>query len=184
MVQLSHPYMTTGKTIALTRWTFVGKVMSLLFNMLSMLVIASRYCGLNPVSLQIQSHPPIWELWELDLCCLSCTVYGIFIIEAWIDQDTWQIPEGGLGAEEDSGGESSRGNWVFEDKTEEVASSCLCCSRKPGKTSLPDHRLLHWTRASRVEPYTGLERRKFLRIPHLLGSPRMGRHWTLLQTSL
>ena len=32
MVQLSHPYMTTGKTIALTRWTFVGKVMSLLFN--------------------------------------------------------------------------------------------------------------------------------------------------------
>ena len=38
-VQLSHPYMTTGKTIALTRWTFVGKVMSLLFNMLSMLVI-------------------------------------------------------------------------------------------------------------------------------------------------
>ena len=40
MVQLSHPYMTTGKSIALTRWTFVGKVMSLLFNMLSRLVIA------------------------------------------------------------------------------------------------------------------------------------------------
>ena len=38
-VQLSHPYMTTGKTIALTRWIFVGKVMSLLFNMLSRLVI-------------------------------------------------------------------------------------------------------------------------------------------------
>ena len=38
-VQISHPYMTTGKTIALTRWTFVGKVMSLLFNMLSRLVI-------------------------------------------------------------------------------------------------------------------------------------------------
>ena len=38
-VQLSHPYMTTGKTIALTRWTFVGKVVSLLFNMLSRLVI-------------------------------------------------------------------------------------------------------------------------------------------------
>jgi len=38
-VQLSHPHMTTGKTIALTRWTFVGKVMSLLFNMLSRLVI-------------------------------------------------------------------------------------------------------------------------------------------------
>ena len=40
IVQLSHPYMTTGKTIPLTRWTFVGKVMSLLFNMLSRLVIA------------------------------------------------------------------------------------------------------------------------------------------------
>ena len=40
MVQLSHPCMTTGKTIALTRWTFVGKVMSLLFNMLSKSVLA------------------------------------------------------------------------------------------------------------------------------------------------
>ena len=40
-VQLSHPYMTTGKTIALNRWTFVGKVMSLLLNMLSRLVITS-----------------------------------------------------------------------------------------------------------------------------------------------
>ena len=39
IVQLSHPYMTTGKTTALTRWTFVGNVMSLLFNMLSKLVI-------------------------------------------------------------------------------------------------------------------------------------------------
>ena len=41
IVQLSHPYMTSGKTIALARWTFVGKVMSLLFNMLSRLVITS-----------------------------------------------------------------------------------------------------------------------------------------------
>ena len=41
IVQLSHPYMTTGKTIALTRQTFVGRVMSLLFNMLSRLVIVS-----------------------------------------------------------------------------------------------------------------------------------------------
>ena len=39
MVKLSHPYMTTGKAIALTTWTFVGKVMFLLFNMLSRLVI-------------------------------------------------------------------------------------------------------------------------------------------------
>ena len=40
IVQLSHPYMTTAKTIALTRWTFVGKIMSLLFNMLFRFVIA------------------------------------------------------------------------------------------------------------------------------------------------
>ena len=40
MVQLSHPYMTIGKTIALTTWTFVSKMMSLLFNMLSRFVIA------------------------------------------------------------------------------------------------------------------------------------------------
>ena len=40
IVQLSHLYLTTGKTIALTRWTFVGKVMSLLFNMLSRLIMA------------------------------------------------------------------------------------------------------------------------------------------------
>ena len=46
MVQLSHPYMTTGKTIALTGWIFVGKVMSLLFNMLSRLVMLPRSKGL------------------------------------------------------------------------------------------------------------------------------------------
>ena len=40
ILEISHPYMPTGKTIALTRWSFVGKVMSLLFNMLSRLVIA------------------------------------------------------------------------------------------------------------------------------------------------
>ena len=39
IVQISHPYMTTGKTIALSRWTFIGRLMSLLFNMLSRLVI-------------------------------------------------------------------------------------------------------------------------------------------------
>ena len=51
IVQLSHPYMTTGKTIALTTWTFVGKMMSLLFNMLYRLVIAflpkSKYLSFN-----------------------------------------------------------------------------------------------------------------------------------------
>ena len=40
IVQLSHPYMTTGKTIAFTRWIFVGNIMSLIFNILSRLVIA------------------------------------------------------------------------------------------------------------------------------------------------
>ena len=54
MVQLSHPYMTTGKTITLTRWNFVGKVMSLLFNMLSRFVIAflPKSKGLNFIKLQ------------------------------------------------------------------------------------------------------------------------------------
>ena len=45
-VQLSHSYMTTGKTIALIRWTFVGKVMSLLFNMRN--ITLSKYCTPNP----------------------------------------------------------------------------------------------------------------------------------------
>ena len=54
IVQLSHPYITTGKTIALTRWTFVGKVMSLLFNMLSRFFIAflPKSKGLNFIKLQ------------------------------------------------------------------------------------------------------------------------------------
>ena len=55
MVQLSHPYMTTGKTIALTRWTFVGKVMSLLFNMLSRLVITFLPRSKHPLISWLQS---------------------------------------------------------------------------------------------------------------------------------
>ena len=54
-VQLSHPYMTTGKTIALTRWTFVGKVMSLLFNMLSGLVITFPQRSKHPLISWLQS---------------------------------------------------------------------------------------------------------------------------------
>ena len=53
--QLSHPYMTTGKTIALTRWTFVGKVMSLLFNMLSRLVIVFLLRSKHLLISQLQS---------------------------------------------------------------------------------------------------------------------------------
>ena len=55
MVQLSHPYMTTGKTIALTRWTFVGRVMSLLFNMLSRVVIAFLPRGKHLLTSWLQS---------------------------------------------------------------------------------------------------------------------------------
>ena len=57
-VQLSHPYMTTGKTIALTRWTFVGKVMSLLFNMLSRLVIT--FLSRSVFLFHGCSHPLQW----------------------------------------------------------------------------------------------------------------------------
>ena len=55
-VQLSHPYMTTGKSIALTRRTFFGKVMSLLFNMLSRLVISSVQFSRSVMSDSLQPH--------------------------------------------------------------------------------------------------------------------------------
>ena len=58
-VQLSHPYMTTGKTIALTRWTFVSKVMSLLFNMLSRLVIAFLPKSKHLLISWLQSPPAV-----------------------------------------------------------------------------------------------------------------------------
>ena len=56
MVQLSHPYMTIGKTIAMTRWTFVGKVMSLLFNMLPRLVITFLPRSSRLLISWLQSH--------------------------------------------------------------------------------------------------------------------------------
>ena len=56
IVQLSHPYMTTGKNIALTRWTFVGKVMSLLFNKSSMLVITFLPRSKHRLISWLQSH--------------------------------------------------------------------------------------------------------------------------------
>jgi len=55
IVQLSHPYMTTGKTIALTRWTFISKVMSLLFNMLSRFVMAFLPRSKHPLISWLQS---------------------------------------------------------------------------------------------------------------------------------
>ena len=62
MVQNPHPYMTTGETIVLTKWTFVTKVMSLLFNMLSRLVIAS---------LTRSKHLLISWLWSLSAVILD-----------------------------------------------------------------------------------------------------------------
>ena len=58
-IQLSHPYMTTGKTIALTRWTFVDKVMSLLFNMLSRLVITFLPRSKHLLISWLQSPPAV-----------------------------------------------------------------------------------------------------------------------------
>ena len=73
IVQLPHPYMTTGKTIALTRWTFVGKVMSLLFNMLSRLVIAffpRNKCLL--ISWLQSPYPVILEPRKIVSHCFHC----------------------------------------------------------------------------------------------------------------
>ena len=61
MVQLSHPYITTGKTIALTIWTFVGKVMSLLFNMISRFVIAFLPRGNHLLISWLQSPSHFYE---------------------------------------------------------------------------------------------------------------------------
>ena len=59
IVELSHPYMTTGKAIALTRWAFVSKVMSLLFNMLSRLVITFLHFQGKPFNItEIQVYAP------------------------------------------------------------------------------------------------------------------------------
>ena len=73
IVQLSDPYMTTGKTIALTRWTFVGKAMSLLFNMLPGLVIAflPRSKLLLILWLQAQSVVP-YPVLTVCRCFLTC----------------------------------------------------------------------------------------------------------------
>ena len=74
-VQLSHPYMTTGKTISLTRWTFVGKVMSLLFNMLSRLVITFLPSSTHLFISWLHSpsavilEPPKNKVWHCFHCC-------------------------------------------------------------------------------------------------------------------
>ena len=73
IVQLSHPYMTTGKTIALTRQTFVGKVMSLLFNMLSKLVTPFLLRGKHLLISWLQSPSADFGAQEKKLChCFHC----------------------------------------------------------------------------------------------------------------
>ena len=77
-VQLSHPYMTTGKTIALTRQTFVGKVMSLLFNMLSRLVITFLPRSKHLLISWLQSPSSVtWELRKIKSATVS-TVSHLF----------------------------------------------------------------------------------------------------------
>ena len=72
-VQLSHPHMTTGKTTALTRWTFVGKVMSLLFNMLSRLVITFLPRSKRLLISWLQSPPAvILETKKIIWHCFHC----------------------------------------------------------------------------------------------------------------
>ena len=88
MVQLSYSYMTTGKSIALTRWTFVGKVMSLLFNMLSRLVIAflSRSKHLlihgcsHHLSGMVAAHLLCYFVWEVHSCFFVCFE---FFVDIW-----------------------------------------------------------------------------------------------------
>ena len=69
IVQLSHPYMTTGKTIALTRWTFVGKVVSLLFNMLSFFFQGAEFFNfMSAVTICSDFGDPKNEVYH----CLHC----------------------------------------------------------------------------------------------------------------
>ena len=87
MVQLSHPYMTTGKTIALTRQTFVGKVMSLLFNMLSRFVIAFLSKSKSLLISWLQSSSAV----ILDpKKIMSVTVFIVFPCSPW-DWIRWSL---------------------------------------------------------------------------------------------
>ena len=86
IAQLSHPYMTTGKTIALTRWTFVGKVKSLLFNMLSRLVITSLPRSKHPLISWLQS-PSAVILEPKKIISVNASYLFLFSLP-WID-GTW-----------------------------------------------------------------------------------------------
>ena len=97
MAQLSHPYMTTGEIIALTIWIFLGKVMSLLFNMLSRLVIAFL-----PRSSSVQSLSRVRLFatpWTAECqASLSITNFQSYILTSWLHSPSWRrkwqpIPE-------------------------------------------------------------------------------------------
>ena len=87
-VQISHPCMTTGKTIALTRWTFVGKVMSLLFNMLSQLVIAFLPRSKHLLISWLQS-PSAVILEPRKLKSVTVSIVSLLFAMKWWDQMPW-----------------------------------------------------------------------------------------------
>ena len=86
IVQLSHPSMTTGKTIALTRWTFVGKVMSLLFNMLSRLIMAFLPMNKRLLISWLQS-PPAVILEPKKIQSLTVSIFSPFVCHEVIGLD-------------------------------------------------------------------------------------------------
>ena len=88
IIQLSHPYMTTGKTIALTRWTFVDKVMSLLFNMLSRLVITFLPRSKRLLISWLQS-PSAVILEPLKIKSDTVSTVSPSICHKWWDQMPW-----------------------------------------------------------------------------------------------
>ena len=85
MVQLSHPYMTTGKTIALTIQTFVGKVISLLFNMLSRLVIAFLPESKHFLISWLQS-PSAVILGTKKIKSVTASIFSLLFAMKWWDQ--------------------------------------------------------------------------------------------------
>ena len=87
IVQLSHPYMTTGKTIALIRWIFVGKVMSLLFNMLSRLVI-TLYIGLHAYFFTCDMGLPRWLSGKQSVCKYRRRKRREF--DSWVGKMLWR----------------------------------------------------------------------------------------------
>ena len=126
-VQLSHPYMTTGKTIALTRWTFVGRAMSLLFNMLSRLVITflprskcllipwlqspSTVIGLDSVNSCNLAVSACWPWWRLDLSSYRDLVAEAYFPDDYISNEwllgPWERHSYIVGEPKEQGSESS-----------------------------------------------------------------------------